>query len=114
MMKMSELILAIGDDNSEFQNRDQCAEKLNMNGGATRITFATLRNITPQGTDKLGLVLWLDRDAVKAARRGGRAAPLRPQAMNAQENREPAHQAEHALSRTLRREQHTQQPKPAE
>src|SRR3546814_1501870 len=65
MMKMSELILAIGDDNVEFQNLDQCAEKLNMNGGATRITFATLRNITPQGTDKLGLVLWLDRDAVK-------------------------------------------------
>src|SRR3546814_15200907 len=66
-MKRSELILAIGDDNVEFQNLDQCADKLNMNGGATRITFATLRNITPQGTDKLGLVLWLARDAVKAA-----------------------------------------------
>lgn len=74
-MKMSELILAIGDDNVEFQNLDQCAEKLNMNGGATRITFASLRNITPQGTDKLGLVLWLDRDAVKAALAQSRATP---------------------------------------
>jgi hypothetical protein len=46
-----------------------------MNGGATRITFASLRNITPNGTDKLGIVLWLDRDAVKAALAQSRATP---------------------------------------
>ena len=66
-MKMSDLILAIGDDNVEFQNLDQCADSLNMRGGTTKITFGTRRGLTPQGTDKLGLVLWLDRDAVKAA-----------------------------------------------
>lgn len=77
-MKMSELILAIGDDNVEFQNLDQCAEKLNMRGGTTKITFGTQRGLTPQGTDKLGLVLWLDRDAVKAALAQSRATPNTP------------------------------------
>lgn len=68
MMKMSELILAIGDDNVEFQNLDHCAESLNMKGGTTRITFGTRRLLSPtNGTDKLGLVLWLDRKAVADA-----------------------------------------------
>lgn len=66
-MKMSELILAIGDDNVEFQNLDHCAESLNMKGAVTKITFGTHRSLTPNGTDKLGLVIWLDREAVKAA-----------------------------------------------
>jgi hypothetical protein len=64
---MSELILAIGDDNVEFQNLDQCADTLNMIGTKTRITFGSEMPLTPNGTKKLGLVLWLDRDAVKAA-----------------------------------------------
>jgi len=67
MMKMSELILAIGDDNVEFQNLDHSATSLNMAGGKTKITFGTTRPITPDGTDKLGLVLWLDRKAVADA-----------------------------------------------
>lgn len=67
-MKLSELILAIGDDNVEFQNLDQCATDLNYSAkSGTRITFGTQRPITPDGTDKLGLVLWLPRDAVKKA-----------------------------------------------
>lgn len=64
-MKMSELILAIGDDNVEFQNLDQCSTALNYNAkSGTKITFGTQRSLTPDGTDKLGLVLWLDRKAV--------------------------------------------------
>jgi len=67
-MKMSELILAIGDDNVEFQNLDQCATDLRYTAkSGTHITFGTQRPITPNGTDKLGLVIWLDREAVKAA-----------------------------------------------
>jgi hypothetical protein len=67
-MKMSELILAIGDDNVQFQNLDHSATALNYNAsGGTKITFGTDQAITPQGTTKLGLVLWLDRDAVAAA-----------------------------------------------
>lgn len=66
-MKMTELVLAIGDDNIQFQNLDSCADSLNMNGGVTRITFGTEQRISFSGTEKLGIVLWLDRDAVKAA-----------------------------------------------
>lgn len=74
-MKMSELILAIGDDNVEFQNLDQCATDLNYNAGSgTKIRFGAEQPLTPNGTKKLGLVLWLDRDAVKAAIEAEKAA----------------------------------------
>lgn len=74
-MKMSELILAIGDENVEFQNLDQCATSLDYSAkNGTRITFGTERAITMKGTDKLGLVVWLPRDAVAAAIRSS-AAP---------------------------------------
>ncbi|QDH34007.1 hypothetical protein [Porphyrobacter sp. YT40] len=68
-MKMSELILAIGDDNVEFQNLDSCliAADYHHRKGTT-ITFGTDKRLHPtNGTEKLGLILWLDRDAVKAA-----------------------------------------------
>ena len=63
-MKLSELITAIGDENVQFQNLDHCADKLNMNG-TTTITFGTEQRLNLQGTEKLGLVVWLDRDRVK-------------------------------------------------
>ena len=67
-MKMSELILAIGDDNVQFQNLDQCATALNYTAkSGTKITFGTEQAISPNGTSKLGLVLWLDREAVASA-----------------------------------------------
>lgn len=66
-MKMSELILAIGDDNVQFQNLDHSTTALNMRDGVSTITFGTEQPITLTGTEKLGLILWLDRDAVKAA-----------------------------------------------
>lgn len=67
-MKMSELILAIGDENVEFQSLDECAVQLSYSlGGGGKITFGTEQPILPTGTKKLGLVLWLDRDAVKSA-----------------------------------------------
>lgn len=68
-MKVSTLIATIGDDNVRFQNLDQCAKSLDWNiksGG--QITFVTPERIIPgKGTDRLGLVLWLDRDAVSKA-----------------------------------------------
>lgn len=67
-MKMSELILAVGDDNVEFQNLDTCATDLNYAAkSGTKITFGTEQPISLDGTKKLGLVVWLDRDAVKSA-----------------------------------------------
>jgi hypothetical protein len=65
---MSELILAVGDDKVEMQNLDQCATSLDYNiKKGTKITFGTEMAITFNGTEKLGLVIWLPRDAVKAA-----------------------------------------------
>lgn len=68
-MKMSELILAIGDDNVQFQNLDHALIKGDYSHRTgTKITFGTEQPLDPQrGTKKLGLVLWLDRDAVNAA-----------------------------------------------
>lgn len=63
-MTLSELIAAYGDDKVQTQNLDQCAEKLNRNGGVTKITFSTEQPLTLDGMDKLGLVVWLDRDRV--------------------------------------------------
>jgi hypothetical protein len=75
-MKMSELILAIGDDKVEMQNLDHCSITLDYHiKKGTRITFGTEQPLTPNGTDKLGLILWLPRDAVKAALDAEKAKP---------------------------------------
>jgi hypothetical protein len=65
-MKLSELITRYGDDKVQFQNLDHCANSLNMNKGITKISFATDQPITFKGTEKLGLVVWLDRERVAA------------------------------------------------
>lgn len=67
-MKLSELIAAYGDDLVQFQNLDQCADKLNMNKGVTKITFGTEQPLDMKsglGMQKMGLVVWLDRERVK-------------------------------------------------
>lgn len=67
-MNISELILAIGDENVKFQNLDHSAVSIDWtrkSGG--KITFGTEEEIGMGGTKRLGLVLWLDRDAVAAA-----------------------------------------------
>jgi hypothetical protein len=68
-MKLSELILAVGDENVGIQNLDVCADTLDWSAKkGTKITFRTdQRLIFDTGTEKLGLVIWLDRDAVKKA-----------------------------------------------
>lgn len=64
-MKLSELIAKYGDEAVQFQNLDHCARDLNMNKGKTFITFGTEQPIGLDGTQKLGLVVWLDREKVK-------------------------------------------------
>jgi hypothetical protein len=64
-LKLSELIANYGDDKVEFQNLDLCADALNMSKGNSKITFGTTQPIGINGTKKLGLVVWLDRDRVK-------------------------------------------------
>lgn len=63
-MRLSELIAQYGDDKVEFQNLDQCSIDLNMTKKETRITFGTEQRLNMDGPEKLGLVVWLDRDRV--------------------------------------------------
>jgi len=65
-LKLSELITSYGDDKIEFQNLDQCIDTLDWNGktGVTKIKFGAEQPINSQGTEKLGLVVWFDRDRV--------------------------------------------------
>lgn len=67
-MKISELIARIGDDKVEFQNLDNSLIAIDFNAKrGTKITFGTSMTADLDGPTKLGLVVWLDRDAVKAA-----------------------------------------------
>lgn len=67
-MKLTELLNEIGDDNIQMQNLDVSADTLDYHHKkGTKITFGTEMTLTPNGTARLGLVLWLDRDQVKKA-----------------------------------------------
>jgi hypothetical protein len=65
-MKLSELIATVGDEVVEMQNLDQCAINLQYNiKSGTKILFGTEQAIGFDGTEKLGLIIWLPRDKVK-------------------------------------------------
>lgn len=70
-MKMSELILAVGDDNVVFQNLLNDAQTIDKTRHGTKITFYTdaiqAEELLGGQTKKIGLVLWLPRDLVDAA-----------------------------------------------
>jgi len=63
-MNLSELIARYGDDKVQFQSLDQCIESLKMNKGHSKITFGTEQPINLDGTERMGLVVWLDRKRV--------------------------------------------------
>jgi hypothetical protein len=64
-LSLTDLIVAVGDD-VQFQNLDNCAKTLDYHHKkGTTITFGTDMNIAGErGTEKLGLVVWLDREKV--------------------------------------------------
>ena len=71
-MKMSELILAVGDDHVVFQNLDRDAHTINKTKHGTKIAFYTdaiqAEELLGDGkSKKIGLVVWLPRDRVDAA-----------------------------------------------
>jgi hypothetical protein len=71
-MKISELILAVGDDNVKFQNLLNDAQSIDKTKHGTKITFYTdgvqaEELLAPDKTKNVGLVLWLPRDRVDAA-----------------------------------------------
>lgn len=63
-MKLSELLSAYGDDKVQFQALDACVDRMNMAGPHTKITFGTEQQLGPEGTVKMGIVVWLDRERV--------------------------------------------------
>ncbi len=63
-MNLSELIAKYGDDKVSFQKLDDCAATLDMNKNGTRVTFLTPEKVGLDGLEKLGLVIWLDRERV--------------------------------------------------
>jgi|HubBroStandDraft_2_1064218.scaffolds.fasta_scaffold268332_3 hypothetical protein len=71
-MKMSELILAVGDENVIFQALDRDAQSIDKTKRGTKIVFYTnaiqAEELLGVGkTKKVGLVMWLPRDSVEAA-----------------------------------------------
>lgn len=72
-MKISELILAVGDDNIRFQSLNNDAHRIEDTKNGTKITFYTdgvtayEAMTSPGKTKNIGLVLWLPRDLVDAA-----------------------------------------------
>lgn len=74
-MKLSELIASYGDDKVQWQNLDQCASSLDMGKRGTKITFGTDERLNPSGTERLGLVVWLDRERVQEIVAASKATP---------------------------------------
>lgn len=82
-MKMSELILAVGDDNVVFQNLLNDAQSVEKTKNGTKITFYTnaiqAEEMLGGGEPaKMGLVLWLPRDRVNAAVAAEKSALANP------------------------------------
>jgi hypothetical protein len=71
-MKMSELVLAVGDENIRFQNLLNDAVSIDMTPNGSKITFYTDELDPADLMDRsncktVGLVLWLPKDRVDAA-----------------------------------------------
>ena len=77
--QMSDLILAVGDENVVFQMLDRDAQTIDKTKYGTKISFYTdaiqAEELLGDGkTDKMGLVLWLPRARVDAAVAAEKAA----------------------------------------
>ena len=66
-MKLSELIEKYGDDKVIFQNLDNDMLSMDKKKNHYEIKFGTkeIFNRDFSGTDKMALVVWMDRDKVK-------------------------------------------------
>ena len=65
-LPLSKLIAEYGDDKVQLQNLDVCAATLDYHHKrGTTVTFGTDAKIGPNGMEKLGLIVWLDRERVK-------------------------------------------------
>lgn len=61
-----ELLTRIGDERIKFQNLDTCLITANWSRETgSEITFGTEEKVWPDGTEALGLVVWLPREEVR-------------------------------------------------
>lgn len=72
-MKLSEIILKIGDDNVTFQNLGNDLDSVSLTRRGVKVSFFTdPENINPNDllatkkSNKIGLIVWLPRDRVDA------------------------------------------------
>lgn len=63
-MKLSEFIASYGDDAVKFQRLDDCTTGMDMTKKGTKATFMTPETFGFDGFDKMGLIVWLDRERV--------------------------------------------------
>jgi hypothetical protein len=80
-VKLSDIILAVGDENIVLQNLLESADTISQTKrGETRVSFftdqITATEVATGATKKLGLVIWLPRDRIPPA-----GAPHRPAEM---------------------------------
>jgi hypothetical protein len=71
-MKMSELMLAVGDENIRFQNLLNDAQSIDQTKRGSRVTFYTdaigpADLLDPGKCKTVGLVVWLPKNRVDAA-----------------------------------------------
>lgn len=66
-LPISKLIELIGDENIEMQNLDEATETYDRAKFGTKARFVTTVGFSMDGFDKLGLILWIDRDKAAAA-----------------------------------------------
>lgn len=64
-MKLSELIAKYGDDIVQFQKMDDCAIDFTKTKEGTKAVICTPVSFTLDGFDKMGLVIWMDRERVQ-------------------------------------------------
>ncbi|OQW34130.1 MAG: hypothetical protein A4E20_11895 [Nitrospira sp. SG-bin2] len=79
-MKMSELILAVGDEHVRFQNLMHGDLNADLTKHGTKLTFYTdaitpADIMNPDGCKTIALVLWLPKDRVDAALRTAAQQP---------------------------------------
>lgn len=63
-MNLSELIARVGDEKVQLQRIDDCVTSIQMTKHGARASFVTPQTFGLDGFDKMGLIVWLDRDEV--------------------------------------------------
>lgn len=64
-MNLSKLLAQYGDDALQFQKMDDCVVSLQLTKQGSKATFVTPVAFGSDGFQKLGLIVWLDRDRTK-------------------------------------------------